>query len=150
MKKLIICLLLLIAWPNLQADDQTDINNASEAAAKFINEYLNTNHGSQKRVVEWLKKRSDVFPVFKERIAKLYLDALKRDPELGYEGDAIMAGREELGTKYQVVDTFYGREHITVTLQAVKPADCQHKVEVVMMQDDDGSWKVQTSGDVPM
>ena len=91
-----------------------------------------------------------MFPVFKERIAKLYLDALKRDPELGYEGDAIMAGREELGTNYQVVDTFYRRAHIRVTLQACRPADCHHKVQVVMMQDDDGSWKVQTSGDVPM
>lgn len=143
-------LTLILCSPIAHADDQADIQNASRAATKFINDYCSTTHGSQKGVVVWLKKRPDVFPIFKERISKLYLDALKSDPELGFEGDAILGGREELGTKYRPVDSFYGREHITITLQAVAPKDCNHKVEVVMMKDDDGVWKIQTSGDIPM
>jgi hypothetical protein len=134
----------------LVADDAVDIKNASRGAEQFINDYLSTPHGSYQAVIAWVNKRPDVFPIFKERLAKLYLDALKQDPECGYGADAILAGIEELGTKYKAVDTFYGRAHITVTLQAVAPAGCKHQVEVVMMEDDDGKWKVQSCGDVPM
>jgi hypothetical protein len=131
------------------ADDQADIKNASFAAEKFINDYLSTNHGSYQAVIKWVNQRKDVFPIFKERLAKLYMDALKQDPEVGYGADAILSGIEYIGTKYRVVDTFYGRAHITVTLQATAPAGCTHRVDVVMM-DDDGRWLVQSCGDIPM
>ena len=134
----------------LPADDSIDIKNASRGAEQFINDYLSTPHGSYQAVIAWVNKRPDVFPIFKERLAKLYLDALKQDPECGYGADAVMAGIEEIGTNYKAVDTFYGRAHITVTLQAVAPAGCKHQVEVVMMEDDDVKWKVQSCGDVPM
>jgi hypothetical protein len=142
---------LVLFWiPIAEADDQEDINKASRGAEKFINEYLSTPHGSYKAVIAWVNKRPDVYPIFKERLAKLYLDALKEDPECGYGADAILAGIEDLGTKYKAVDAFYGQAHITVTLQAVAPAGCKHQVEVVMMEDDDGKWKVQSCGDVSM
>jgi hypothetical protein len=142
---------LVLFWPPIAAaDDQMNINKASRGAEKFINEYLSATHGSYQAVIAWVNKRPDVFPIFKERLAKLYLDALKEDPECGYGADAILAGIEDLGTKYKSVDTFYGRAHITVTLQATAPAGCKHQVEVVMMEDDDGKWKVQSSGDVSM
>ena len=146
----LVCLCLSVLVPIGKADDQADIQNASVAAAKFINEYLSTTHGSYQAVIAWVNKRPDVFPIFKERLAKLYLDALKEYPECGYGADAILAGIEDLGTKYKAVDTFYGRAHITVTLQATAPAGCKHQVEVIMMEDDDGKWKVQSCGDVPM
>jgi len=137
-----------LSW--LPADDSVDIKNASRGAEQFINDYLSTPHGSYKAVIAWVNKRPDVFPIFKERLAKLYLDALKQDPECGYGADAILAGIEDLGTKYKAIDTFYGRAHIRVTLQAVAPTGCKHQVEVVMMEDDDGKWKVQSSGDIQM
>jgi len=142
---------LVLFWtPIAEADDQEDINKASRGAEKFINEYLFTTHGSYQAVIAWVNKRPDVYPIFKERLAKLYLDALKEDPECGYGADAILAGIEDLGTKYKAVDAFYGQAHITVTLQAVAPTGCKHQVEVVMMEDDDGKWKVQSCGDVSM
>jgi hypothetical protein len=131
------------------ADDQADIKNASFAAEKFINDYLSTNHGSYQAVIKWVNQRKDVFPIFKERLAKLYMDALKQDPEVGYGADAILSGIEYIGTKYRVVDTFYGRAHITVTLRAIAPAGCTHQVDVVMMEDN-GRWLVQSCGDIPM
>ena len=134
----------------LMADDAVDIKNASRGAEQFINDYLSTPHGSYKEVIAWVDKRQDVFPIYKERLSKLHLDALKKDPECGYGADAVMAGIEEIGTKYKTVDTFYGRVHIRVTLQAVAPAGCKHHVDVVMIQDDDGIWKVHSSGDIPM
>lgn len=134
----------------LPADDSIDIKNASRGAVQFINDYLSTPHGGFKEVIAWVNKRPDVFPIFKERLAKLYLDALKEDPECGYGADAILAGIEDLGTKYKAIDTFYGRAHIRVTLQAVAPTGCKHQVEVVMMEDDDGKWKVQSCGDIQM
>lgn len=141
--------LLLGATPS-KADDQADIVKASRGAETFINDYLSTIHGSYEGVLEWVDKRQDVYPIFKERLSKLYRDALKLDPECGYGADAILAGVDEVGTKYQAVDTFYGRAHITVTLQAVAPEGCKHQVQVVMMQSDGGNWKVQSCGDVPM
>ena len=134
----------------LLADDAVDIKNASRGAEQFINDYLSTPHGGYKEVIAWVNQRPDVFPFFKERLAKLYSDALRQDPECGYGADAVMGGIEEIGSKYKTVDTFYGRVHIRVTLQAVAPAGCKHQVDVVMIQDDDGIWKVHSSGDIPM
>lgn len=133
----------------LRADDQADLEKASRAAETFINDYCSTGFADQREVVEWVNKRQDVFPIFKERLSKLYLDALKLDPECGYGADAILSTVEDGGTKYRAVDTFYGRAHITVTLRAIAPAGCTHQVDVVMMEDD-GRWLVQSCGDVPM
>lgn len=140
---------LVFFSPVGKADDEADIRNASAAAAKFINDYVSTRHGSYQAVIKWVNQRKDVFPIFKERLAKLYLDALKLDPECGYGADAILSTVEDRGTKYRVVDTFYGRAHINVTLQATAPAGCSHQVEVVMMENN-GRWLVQSCGDVPM
>ena len=134
----------------LVADDAVDIKNASRGAEQFINDYLSTPHGGYKEVIAWVNQRPDVFPFFKERLAKVYSDALRQDPECGYGADAVMAGIEEIGTKYKTVDTFYRRAHIRVTLQALAPAGSKHQVDVVMIQDDDGIWKVHSSGDIPM
>jgi hypothetical protein len=132
-----------------KADDETDGRNASIAAAQFINDYCAATFAEQRQVIAWVDKRQDVFPIFKERLAKLYMDALKQDPEVGYGADAILSGIEYIGTKYRVVDTFYGRAHITVTLRAIAPAGCTHQVDVVMMEDN-GRWLVQSCGDIPM
>jgi hypothetical protein len=131
------------------ADDETDGRNAGIAAAKFINDYCATTFADQRQVIAWVDKRQDVFPIYKDRLSKLYLDALKQDPEVGYGADAILSTVEDGGSKYRVVDTFFGRAHITLTLQATAPADCKHQVRVVMMQDEDGKWKVRSSGDLP-
>jgi|GEM_PF-5670649 len=71
-----------------KANDKTDGRNAGIAAAKFINDNLSTPHGSYQAVIGWVNKRPDVFPIFNERLAKLYLDALKQDPECSYGADA--------------------------------------------------------------
>lgn len=146
---MIVATVVVCSLCGLVADDAVDIKNASRGAEQFINDYLSTQHGGYKEVIAWVDKRQDVFPFFKERLGKLYLDALRQDPECGYGADAVMAGIEEIGTKYKAVDTFYGQAHITVTLQATAPADCKHKVRVVMMQDEDSKWKVRSSGDLP-
>ena len=132
-----------------KADDEADGRNAGIAAAKFINDYCAATFADQRQVIAWVDKRKDVFPIYKERLSKLYLHALKQDPEVGYGADAILSTVEDGGSKYRVVDTFFGRAHITLTLQATAPADCKHQVRVVMMQDEDGKWKVRSSGDLP-
>lgn len=142
--------LALVLCPHLgKADDETDGRNAGIAAAKFINDYCAATFADQRQVIAWVGKRQDVFPIYKERLSKLYRDALKQDPEVGYGADAILSTVEDGGSKYRVVDTFFGRAHITLTLQATAPADCKHQVRVVMMQDEDGKWKVRSSGDLP-
>jgi len=142
--------LALVLCPHLgKADDETDGRNAGIAAAKFINDYCAATFADQRQVIAWVGKRKDVFPIYKERLSKLYLDALKQDPEVGYGADAILSTVEDGGSKYRVIDTFYGRAHITLTLQATAPADCKYQVRVVMMQDEDGKWKVRSSGDLP-
>ncbi len=142
--------LALVLCPHLgKADDETDGRNAGIAAAKFINDYCAATFADQRQVIAWVDKRQDVFPIYKERLSKLYLDAFKQDPEVGYGADAILSTVEDGGSKYRVIDTFFGRAHITLTLQATTPADCKHQVRVVMMQDEDGKWRVRSSGDLP-
>jgi hypothetical protein len=144
-----LCLAFVVCPYLGKADDETDGRNAGIAAAKFINDYCAATFADQRQVIAWVGKRQDVFPIYKERLSKLYLDALKQDPEVGYGADAILSTVEDGGSKYRVVDTFFGRAHITLALQATAPADCKHQVRVVMMQDEDGTWKVRSSGDLP-
>ena len=134
---MIVAAVVVCSLCGLLADDAVDIKNASRGAEQFINDYLSTPHGGYKEVIAWVNQRPDVFPFFKERLGKLYSDALRQDPECGYGADAVMGGIEEIGSKYKTVDTFYARVHIRVTLQAVAPAGCKHQVDVVMIQDDD-------------
>jgi hypothetical protein len=144
-----LCLALVVCSHLGKADDETDGRNAGIAAAKFINDYCAATFAGQRQVIAWVDKRQDVFPIYKDRLSKLYWDALKQDPEVGYGADAILSTVEDGGSKYRVVDTFFGRAHITLTLQATAPADCKHQVRVVMMQDEDAKWKVRSSGDLP-
>ena len=146
---LISCLSMMMIAPIARGDDAADIAKASRAAEKFINDYVATTFPDQRAVIAWVNKRQDVFPIFKERLSKLYLDALKADPECGYGADAILSTVENAGTKYRTVDTFYRREHIRVTLKAIAPPGNDHKVDVVMMEDG-GRWLVQSCGDIPM
>ena len=144
-----LCLAFVVCLHLGKADDETDGRNAGIAAAKFINDYCAATFADQRQVIAWVDKRQDVFPIYKERLSKLYGDALKQDPEVCYGADAILSTVEDGGSKYRVVDTFFGRAHITLTLQATAPADCKHQVRVVMMQDEEGKWKVRSSGDLP-
>ncbi len=73
--------------PIARGDAAADIAKARRAAEKFINDYV--------AVIAWVNKRQDVFPIFKERLSKLYLDALKAGPECGYGADAILSTVEK-------------------------------------------------------
>ena len=81
--------------PIARGDAAADIAKARRAAEKFINDYVAATFPDQRAVIAWVNKRQDVFPIFKERLSKLYLDALKAGPECGYGADAILSTVEK-------------------------------------------------------
>ena len=97
-------------------------------------------------MIEWVNKRQDVSPIYKELLSKLYLDALKGEPECGYLEDAILSTVENEGTIYIVDDhNIYSRENIRFLVAALAPTGKQQQLEIVMMNGG-CRWLVQSFG----
>ena len=126
--------------------DAADIPKARRAAQKFIDDYVYTTFPDQWAVIEWVNKRQDVSPIYKELLSKLYLDALKGEPECGYLEDAILSTVENEGTNYILDDdNIYSRENIRFLVFALAPTGKQQQLEIVMMKGG-CRWLVQSFG----
>jgi hypothetical protein len=130
----------------IERGDAADIPKARRAAQKFIDDYVDTTFPDQWAVIEWVNKRQDVSPIYKELLSKLYLDALKGEPECGYLEDAILSTVENEGTIYIVDDhNIYSRENIRFLVAALAPTGKQQQLEIVMMNGG-CRWLVQSFG----
>ena len=97
-------------------------------------------------MIEWVNKRQDVSPIYKELLSKLYLDALKGEPECGYLEDAILSTVENEGTNYILEDdNIYSRENIRFLVFTRAPTGKQQRLEIVMMKGG-CRWLVQSFG----
>jgi len=83
---------------------------------------------------------------FKRALAKLYGDALKADPELGYGADAVIGGHDSpdrFGVKSSKIKGGGAR----VVLVGIDPPNFPMEVKVKLVRQD-GRWMVDASGDL--
>lgn len=116
-------------------------------AADFINSYLTEpcRDKGYKAVIAWMKKCPDVTDGFRQRLAKLYLDALKKEPELGYDADAIVGGQDS-ADHYRVKSCKIHGDRARVMLAGDgSQSNMQIKVDLVRTNN---RWLVDGSGDL--
>lgn len=137
----LLCLLLSLACAPAIADTESP----GETAASFINSYVKAlpnleDHDAQ---VAWLAKCPLVTEHFRSALAKLYRDAKKADPELGYDSDAVLGG-QDYADAYKVQSSKVQGDKARVRLEGT---DSPMAVTVILVRGEDG-WLVDTSGDL--
>lgn len=139
-------LMLLSAFGVLHAASGSD-QEPGAVAADFINSYLANPclDKGYKAVIAWIGKCPDVTDGFRQRLAKLYRDAWKNDPELGYDADAILGGQDS-ADHYRVKTAKIDGDRAHVLLAGDgSQSNMQIKVDLVRAG---GRWIVDGSGDL--
>ena len=86
-------LFLLIAAPLASiAGEKSDAERAGLVALTFINSYVKASDSRGWDSLKWVCRSPVATEHFKRALAKLYGDALKTDPEVGYDADAVISG----------------------------------------------------------
>ncbi len=131
------------------AQSQDDQTIASGVAVEFINAYVKAIPGfdsGYESTIKWVSKRQDVTERLKTALAKLYRDALKADPEMGYGADAILSAQDfpdSYRLKSVKVDSKKGVAMVVLVGEAPMESDLRMKLAL-----QDGSWLVDGSGDL--
>lgn len=141
----LLLLSLLVAATNCLAANP-DADQAGAAASKFIHSYLKANDGSlgYMEVVGWVKKSPLVTDSFKSALDKLYTNALREDPEMGYGADALLSSQDP-PDRYEVASATVKGDTAVVILAGPKSNPQKLGVRLVRQ---DGKWLVNGSGDI--
>jgi len=139
---LLVCSALLFA-ANLRAEN-TDEAAAGKVAADFINAHVAELVGYEETIAR-VEGSPLVTERYKQALAKLYRDALKEDPEMGYGADAVIGG-QDCPDSFRVKSSSVDDGRARVVLIGEDPAfPMEVKVNLVL---EDGRWLVDASGDL--
>ena len=114
-------------------------------ALEFINAHIAT-PGDYEQVIARVGANPDVTPRFKRALAKLYRDALREDPELGYGADAVIGG-QDCPDRFRVKTGTIRGDRARVVLTGAEPPDFTMEVKVDLVRQD-GRWLIDGSGDL--
>jgi hypothetical protein len=147
MQAKIFCLLFVLAvTPTLLGNENAEARKAGAVASDFINSYLEASQKflSYQDSINWVNKNPLTTSAYKASLEKLYLDALREDPEMGYGADAIMSSQDNPeAMRVQTVKVM--GESAEVDLIGIHNNPLRLKVGLVKEQ---GKWLVDSSGDV--
>jgi hypothetical protein len=132
---------LSVATANDQADITATVQRFYDAYVKqlpTINGYEGT--------IAWVNKSSRVTAEYKEALAALYRDALKKDPEYGFGADAVIAGNDWPDSGFAVRRVWLDGPRAFVFLSGRDPGSL-HTVNVRVVKRD-GKWLIDGSGPV--
>jgi hypothetical protein len=132
-----------------RAQPQGEQKTVSGVPVEFINAYVTAIPGfdsGHESAIKWVSKRKDVNERFKAALAKLYRDALKADPEIGYGADAVLSAQDfpkSFCLKSAKVGPPKGGSMAVLAGEA--PMDTELKIKLVLQ---DETWLVDESGDL--
>ena len=126
---------------NLHAEN-ADEAAAGKVAAEFINAHVAELVGYEETIAR-VEASPLVTDHYKQALAKLYRDALKEDPEMGYGADAVIGG-QDCPDSFRVKSSSVEDSRARVVLIGEDPAfPMEVKVDLVL---EDGQWLVDASG----
>lgn len=144
MKWIALALALLIS-PAL-ADDSKDTREVAGVAESFFKSYLKVveQGAGYEDTLKWIKKSPVPTDGYKAALAKLYDDAAKADPELGYGADAVICGQDWPDKGFKA-----GRIWIAGPLAFVQMASrdsgVSHNIDAKFVKID-GAWRLDGTG----
>ncbi|MFZ4780089.1 MAG: hypothetical protein ACOYM3_32440 [Terrimicrobiaceae bacterium] len=138
--------ILLLAIPSASfAGEKSQADQAGAVALTFINSYVRaTAKSGAISGFKWLEKNPMVTEHFKKSLAKLYADSLKKDPEVGYDADAVIGG-QDCPESFTVKSCKVTGDQALVVL--IGPREFPMKVNVALVKTAD-QWMVNASGDL--
>ena len=135
----------LMAAPLLAAD-KDDARAVASRAETFFNSYiknLETNVGYEE-TIKWVDKSPIPTPAYKTALAKLYRDALKADPELGYGADAVICRQDWPDRGFRAGRVWIAAPWAFAQLASKDPKS-EHVIETVWVKDQ-GVWQLDGTG----
>jgi len=113
---------------------------------EFINAYVAVSmQQGGGNTMDFVKASPVVTERFTESLEKLYSDALKTDPEMGYGADAVIGGND-CPERFRVKRSKVTDDRARVVLIGEDPSfPMEVKVDLVR---EDGRWLVDASGDL--
>lgn len=145
MRAFLFAFVLLVAPVFAGGDDAA---SAGAVAVDFINSYIKASSRFQngyESAISWMEKSPLVTPHFATALAKLYRDALRKDPEMGYDADAVLGG-QDFADAYRFKSGKVTGSRARVILQGTGSGS-EMTVKVDLVKSDDG-WLVDGSGDL--
>jgi hypothetical protein len=122
-------------------------DEASRVALEFINGYVKASPGfsdGYESAIAWVAKSPLANSSYKSALAKLYRDALKKDPEAGYGSDAVLGGQDFPEVLHVKKARATGDKAMVIL-----SGDASFPMEVrVLLVKTDGRWLVDGSGDL--
>jgi len=141
-RALLLCSALFFA-ASLRAGS-ADETAAGKVAVEFINAHVAELVGYEETIAR-VEASPLVTDRYKQALAKLYRDALKEDPEMGYGADAVIGG-QDCPESFRVKSSSVGDGRARVVLIGEDPAfPMEVKVDLILAE---GQWLVDASGDL--
>ena len=128
------------------AEPSTNADDAGTAALHFINSYVATSQDWRKvgGVFAWLETGHLVTDHFRQALSKLYADALKKDPEIGYGADAVISGND-CPEHFTIKSAT--RTNDSALVVVIGPKNYPRELKIRMMKLG-SQWLVDASGDL--
>ncbi|MFY8217267.1 MAG: hypothetical protein ACOVMP_11780 [Chthoniobacterales bacterium] len=126
--------------------DSSEQKKAAAVAAEFINSYVKAipQFESSMSGADWVKRSPLASPEFKKRLADLYRQALRDDPEMGYGADAVL-GAQDYPDSFKVQSVRIDGDQAAVELLSTEPFEMELRMTLIRHED---SWLVDGSGDL--
>jgi len=147
MQAKILCLLFVLAvTPTLLGNENAEARKAGAVASDFFNAYVQAipKLDGFKATIVWVKKNPLASPAYKAAVEKIYMDALRKDPEMGYGADALL-GAQDFPDGFRIKQSRASGDKGVVDLIGVEPFPMPLRVALVKK---DGQWLVDGSGDL--
>jgi hypothetical protein len=147
MKALFLTILFaLAASPMLLAQENVEARKAGAVASDFFNDCIKAQPKmpSYKATNACVKKNPLASPTYKAAVEKIYMDALREDPDIGYEADALL-GAQDYPDGVRIKQIRASGNKAVVDLIGVDPFPMPLRVTLIKQ---DGNWLIDGSGDL--
>ena len=147
MKPFLLSLLLVLAASQiLVGGENAEARKAGAVASDFFNAYVKAipSLDGYKATIAWVKKNQLASPAYKAAIEKIYMDALRKDPEMGYGADALL-GAQDYPDGFRIKKSSASDDKAVVDLVGIDPFPMPLRVTLIKQ---DGKWLIDGSGDL--
>ena len=138
--------ILMLSTPvaGFAADPKTEADQAGTVAKTFLNGYVKASMSRSWDSEKWVASSPLVTMNFRRTLKKMISDGFKQNPEVGLDGDPVIAGND-------CPDSFTiksaSADGKTASVILIGPKDYPRQIKVRLVNSD-GKWLVDACGDM--
>ncbi len=141
-----VALVLALLMNPVLAEEAVDARNVSQVADAFFGGYLKllAKSAGYEDTIRWIDKSPVPTKEYKVALTKLYRDALKVDPELGYGADAVICGQDWPDKGFKAARVWLAGSMAFVQMASRDP-QFEHSIEARFVKVN-GTWRLDGTG----